>query len=73
MVKLIELNNMKDAVRLNELASEQDFNLFVSCGSQMIDAKSFLALIALIGKSNIKLVAPDHLNVSKFMKIIEQL
>ena len=38
----------------------------------MVDAKSLLALFTLVGKSAI-LVAPDHLNPKRFMKLIEKM
>lgn len=72
MIKEIILKNKKDVERLNEIACEQPFNIHVSCGHQILDAKSILALFALIGRKNVYLVAPDHLKAQSFMDMIEK-
>ena len=72
MTKHIILKNKEDVVRLNNMACEQPFDIYVSCGHQILDAKSILALFALIGRKNIYLVAPDHLKANKFVDIIEK-
>ena len=68
----IKLRTIKDVRRLNEIASKQDFAMYVSDknGTVFIDARSLLALFALVGR-DINLVAPDHVNAADFMKVIE--
>ena len=72
MVFPIALNNKKDILRLNELATKESFNLKVSNGSIIIDAKSLLALFSLIGKT-VNLVAPDSADPEKFMNLIKKI
>lgn len=73
MIYQIKLNTLKDVANLNDIALGYNGKLLVNCGSISIDAKSLLALATLIGRSNINLVAPDHENPSKFIKIIRQI
>ena len=69
----IKLDNPKDVKRLNEAALDYEGELTVNCGSTIIDAKSILALFTLIGRKNIKLVAPDSENPEKFIKIVKKI
>jgi hypothetical protein len=72
MVKQIHLKDIEDVQRLNDMACEQPFKITVSCGHLVLDAKSILALFALIGKKDIYLVAPDHIKADKFMDMIKK-
>ena len=72
MVFPITLNNKKDILRLNELATKESFSLKVSNGSIIIDAKSLLALFSLIGKT-VNLVAPDSADPERFMNLIKKI
>ena len=72
MIYPIRLDNKEDVIKLNNFAAEEDYNLSVSSGNIMVDAKSLLALFTLVGKSAI-LVAPDHLNPNRFMKLIKKM
>lgn len=73
MVYEIKLSSPKEAKTLNDAAFNYNGKLTVNCGSTIVDAKSILALLALIGRKNIKLVAPDHEDPNKFTEIIKQL
>ena len=72
MVKQIVLKDKEDVQRLNEMACEQPINIHVSCGHQLLNAKSILALFALIGRKNVYLVAPDHMKAESFMDMIKK-
>lgn len=73
MIKAITLNSPEEVRKVSEIASEQPFDVYVSCGHLILDAKSLLALFALIGRKNVYLVAPDHLKASKFFEVIKQM
>ena len=73
MVYEIKLDKLEDAKNLNDAALNYNGKLMVSCGSTIVDAKSILALFALIGRKNIKLVAPDHDNPSKFAEVVKKI
>lgn len=72
MVKDISIKSVHDILELNDIAAEQDFDLYVSSKSIKINAKSFLGLLILLNK-DVKLVAPDHVNVERFQEIINKL
>jgi hypothetical protein len=73
MVYEIHLSSPKDVKTLNEMATKYDGKLTVNCGSTIVDARSLLALFALIGRQGIKLVAPDHENPNKFIEIVKKI
>ena len=73
MVYEIKLSSPKDVEKLNDIALNYDGKLIVNCGSTSIDAKSLLALFTLIGRKEIKLVAPDHENPEKFAKVVKKI
>ena len=73
MVYEITLDKLEDAKNLNDAALSYNGKLMVSCGSTMVDAKSILALFALIGRKNVKLVADDNANFNKFKKLISSI
>ena len=73
MVYEIKLETPKDAKNLNDAALKYYGKLSVSCGSTTVDAKSILALFALIGRKNIKLVAPDHESPEKLSNFVKNL
>ena len=68
----IKLKNPKDVKQLNDIACNQNFDLTVSSGSTIVNARSILALFALIGKP-VSLVAPDHIDPDKFISLIKKL
>lgn len=72
MVFPITLNDKKDILRLNELATKESFSLKVSNGSIIIDAKSLLALFSLMGKT-VNLVAPDSADPIRFKNLIKKI
>ena len=73
MVYEIKLSSPKDVETLNRAAAQYDGKLTVNCGSVSVDARSLLALFALIGRKNIKLVAPDHDSPSKFAEVVKKI
>lgn len=62
MLRSIEINSSIDAQRLNEVASRYNFDIFVHDGNIMIDAKSLLGLMTMVGHKGMKLVFPDDIN-----------
>lgn len=66
------IESKEDLLRLSELASKEDFSIYLSTSSETFDAKSLLALFNILGKE-VSLTAPDHVNAEKFTKFIEKL
>lgn len=66
------VESKEDLLRLSELASKEDFSIYLSTNSETFDAKSLLALFNILGKE-VSLTAPDHIDAEKFTKFIEKL
>ena len=67
-----KVESKEDLQRLSELASKEDYNIYLSTSTAMFDAKSLLALFTILGKE-VSLIAPDHADNEKFTKFIEKL
>ena len=67
-----KIETKEDLLRLSELASKEDFSIYLSTNSVIFDAKSLLALFTILGKE-VNLTAPDHIDAEKFAKFIEKL
>lgn len=70
----MKIKNKDDVQTISDMAAKQDFEMYVSNqdGTFTVNAKSILALFALIGK-RVRLVAPDHLNADKFIEAVRSL
>ena len=67
-----KIKTKEDLYKLSELASKEDFSVYLSTSSALFDAKSLLALFNILGKE-VNLVAPDHVDSEKFSKFIDKL
>lgn len=72
MVYPYKINSKEELFRLSELASKEDFPIYISTTLGQIDARSVLALFTIMGKE-INLVAPDHADGDAFNKFIAKL
>jgi hypothetical protein len=68
----IQIKNSRDAVRLSKEVAAADLGVTISCGTIILDPRSVLGLLALIGKQAL-LVAPDHSNPNEFRELIKKL
>lgn len=66
------INTKEDLYRLSELASQEDYPIYISTEMGQLDAKSLLALFTILGQE-VNLVAPDHANGADFIRFIEKL
>jgi hypothetical protein len=67
-----KINSKEDLYKLSELASMEDFPIYISTSHGQIDARSLLGLFTIIGK-DIHLVAPDHTEAEDFHKFLDKL
>ena len=72
MVYPYKIKSKEDLYRLSELASKEDFPIYISTSYGQLDAKSLLALFTIVGQE-INLVASDHANSHDFMRFIDKL
>lgn len=72
MVYPYKINSKEDLVRLCELASKEDYPIYISTDYGQIDARSLLGLFTMVGQ-DINLVAGDHACAKDFTKFINKL
>jgi hypothetical protein len=72
MVIKTKINTKEDVYNLNLIASQQPYDMFVSYGCDVYDAKSLLALYDLIGKE-VNIVAPDRVDPKEFAHVVKKM
>ena len=70
MVTPVKFETKEDLFRFSELASKQDFNIYIGTEYGQLDAKSLLALFTILGRE-VNIVAPDHASADKFIKFLD--
>ena len=71
MVTPVKFKTKEDLLRFSELASKQDFNIYIGTEYGQLDAKSLLALFTILGRE-VNIVAPDHASADKFIKFLDE-
>lgn len=66
------INNIDDIQRINRIVSEQEFEVFISSGDMMFDARSFVALFNLIGK-DVNIIVEDDVDDKLFSKMVKKM
>lgn len=72
MVKELEIRDSAQVERINRLASEAPYEVWVSNDLVMLDARSLLGLYALVGKK-VRMVAEDDVNPKQFFKLVDRM
>ena len=72
MVKSIEITNKQQVQRISDLASKAPYEVWLSDGAVMLDARSLLGLFALVGK-RVNVVAGDRVNPKEFSKLVSRM
>lgn len=72
MVYPYQIKTKEDLYHLSEMASKEDFPIFISTDFGLLDAKSLLALFTIMGKE-VNLVAGDHASAEDFTRFINKL
>lgn len=71
MIQPVKFETKEDLYRFSELASQEDYNIYISTPYGQLDAKSLLALFTILGKE-VNIVAPDHASADKFHAFLER-
>ena len=71
MVQSVKFETKEDLLRFSELASKEDFPIYISTDMGQLDARSLLALFTILG-TDVNIVAPDHEDASKFMAFLRK-
>ena len=72
MVKAIDITSKQQVERISELACEAPYEVWLSDGTIMLDARSLLGLFALVGK-RVNVVAEDDVNPRAFGRLVKKM
>ena len=72
MTKLIVIKTRDQAEKINELASEAPYEVWLSTDTVMLDARSLLGILSLVGKRAC-VVAEDDVNPRSFSKLVDKM
>ena len=72
MTKSINITSNRQVERISELASKAPYEVWLSDGTVMLDARSLLGLFALVGK-RVNVVAEDYVNPHAFEKLVNKM
>lgn len=71
MVQPVRFKTKEELYRFSELASQEDYNIYISTPYGQLDAKSLLALFTILGQE-VNVVASDHASAEKFMAFLRK-
>lgn len=72
MLKEIEIKSEAQVEKINQLACDAPYEVWLSSGTVMLDARSLLGLFALVGrKANV--VVDDDVAPRSFQKLVAQM
>ena len=72
MTKVIDIKTKDQAMKINELASQAPYEVWLSTDTVMLDARSLLGLMALVGK-RARVVVEDDVNPHSFSKLVDKM
>ncbi|MCI8651057.1 MAG: hypothetical protein HFF05_01260 [Oscillospiraceae bacterium] len=72
MVKELDIKDGAQVERINRLASEQPYEVWLSTSTVMLDARSLLGLYALVGQ-RVRVVAEDDVDPKRFNKLVSHM
>ena len=71
-MKELQIKDNTQVERINRLASQQPYEVWLSTDTVMLDARSLLGLYALIGQK-VKVVAEDDVDSHSFSKLVSHM
>ena len=72
MTKVIDIKTKDQAMKINELASQAPYEVWLSTDTVMLDARSLLGILSLVGK-RASVVAEDDVNPQSFSKLVDKM
>ena len=72
MTKVIDIKNEEQVKKINRLACEAPYEVWLSTDAVMLDARSLLGLFALVGKRTY-VVAEDNVDPRSFSKLVDKM
>ena len=72
MTKVIDIKDESQVAKINSLACEAPYEVWLSTDTVMLDARSLLGLFSLIGK-RARVVAEDDVNPRQFSRLVSEM
>ncbi|MGI5987394.1 hypothetical protein [uncultured Oscillibacter sp.] len=72
MTKVIDIKDESQVAKINRLACEAPYEVWLSTDTVMLDARSLLGLFSLIGK-RARVVAEDDVNPRQFSRLVSEM
>ena len=72
MTRVIDIKNKEQIQRINQLACEAPYEVWLSTETVMLDARSLLGLYALIGK-RVNVVAEDSVDPKSLDRLVAKM
>lgn len=72
MVKELDIKTPAQVQKINQLAAQQPYEVYLTNGTVMLDARSLLGLFTLIGQK-VSVVAEDDVDPVRFGKLVKHM
>ena len=72
MTRAIDITSNEQVERISALASQAPYDVWLSSGTVMLDARSLLGLFALVGK-RANVVVEDYVNPKSFGHLVDMM
>ena len=72
MTKVIDIKDESQVAKINRLACEAPYEVWLSTDTVMLDARPLLGLFSLIGK-RARVVAEDDVNPRQFSRLVSEM
>lgn len=72
MTKVIDIKTKEQAEKISDLASKAPYEVWLSTDTVMLDARSLLGILSLVGK-RASVVAEDDVNPHSFSKLVDKM
>ena len=72
MNKTIEIRTPEQVEKINRLASKAPYEVWLSTDTVMLDARSLLGLMSLVGK-RVNVVVEDNVDPKRFSRMVDRM
>ena len=72
MNRMIEIKTPEQAEKINLLASKAPYEVWLSTDTVMLDARSLLGRLSLVGQ-RVRVVAEDNVNPKRFSRLVDRM
>ena len=72
MNRSIDIQSPQQLEKISRLACDAPYNIWLSTDTVMLDARSLLGLMSLVGK-RVRVVAGDHVDPGRFSRLVDKM